>query len=69
MACDCGREAPPAVIAAVEAPTTDANHFEASYDAAASSAASVQTATAAWVRLSTTPPSPLIFLIDCAFLT
>ncbi len=36
MACDCGREAPPAVIAAVEAPTTDANYFEASYDAAAS---------------------------------
>jgi len=67
-ACDCGREAPVAIVA-VEAPTTDADYAEASIGAVVSAAVGVQVATRACDRHSTTPPSPLIFLLDCVFLT
>jgi len=66
--CDCGREAPVA-IAAVEAPAPEADHAEASIGAVVSDAEGAQVATRACDRHSTTPPSPLIFLIDCVFLT
>jgi hypothetical protein len=68
MDCDCGRDAPPA-IAAVEAPTTQANDAEASCDAVVSVAINVQTTDAACKLPATTPPHPLIFLVDCVFLT
>jgi hypothetical protein len=68
MECDCGRDAPPA-IAAVEALRTEANDAEASYDAVVSVAINVQTTDAACELPAATPPHPLIFLIDCVFLT
>jgi hypothetical protein len=68
-ACDCGSDAMPAIITTVEAPTMEADHAEASVGAVVSAALGFQTATRARDRDSTTPPSPLIFLIDCVFLT
>jgi len=68
MDCDCGRDAPQA-IAAVEAPTTQANDAEASYDAVVSVAINVETTDAACKLPATIPPHPLIFLVDCVFLT
>jgi hypothetical protein len=68
-ACDCGRDAAPAVITAVEAPTTKVGNVAVSNEANLNPAVSVQTAAAPVDRPSITPPPPLLFLLDCVFLT
>ena len=68
-ACDCGRDAPPAVVTAVAAGKTEVGNAAVSDEVITHSAVSVQKATAPCDRHSTTPPPPLLFLLDCVFLT
>ena len=68
-ACDCGRDAAPAVVASVEAPTTKVGNAAVSHEVYLNTAVSVQTAASPVDRPSTTPPPPLLFLLDCVFLT
>lgn len=67
-ACDCGREAPVA-IAAVEAPAPENDRAEALHAAAWSDSVSHPMEAAAGEHTPAPPPHPLIFLIDCVFLT
>ena len=69
MACDCGRDAPVAVVAAVEAPAPENDGAEASHAAVWSDNVIHPMAAAAGARPPAPPPHPLIFLIDCVFLT
>ena len=67
-ACDCGREAPVA-IAAVEVPAPEKDGAEAPHTAVWSDNVNHPMAAAAGERTPAPPPHPLIFLIDCVFLT
>ena len=67
-ACDCGRDAPVA-IAAVEAPASENDRAATLHAAVWSESVSRPMAAVAGQRTPAPPPHPLIFLIDCVFLT
>ena len=67
-ACDCGREAPDA-ISAVGSPAPGDERSDALDAAVWSDNVNRLMATAAGERIPAPPPHPLIFLIDCVFLT
>lgn len=67
-ACACGREAPVA-LAAVEAPAPVNDCDEAPDTEVGSTDTVLSMAAADAHHVPTTPPHPLIFLLDCVFLT
>jgi hypothetical protein len=67
-ACECGREAPPAVTV-VSSTTIDAASSPAVTEATISPAPQVGSAFANSSRPPAPPPAPPAYLIDCAFLT
>lgn len=67
-ACDCGRDAPVA-IAVVEAPAPEHDRDEAPDTEVVWTDTVLSMAAADGHHLPTTPPHPLIFLLDCVFLT
>jgi hypothetical protein len=67
-ACDCGREAPVA-IAAVEAPAPENDRAATLHAAVWSDSVSRPLAAVVCQRAPSQPSHPLLFLIDCVFLT
>jgi hypothetical protein len=67
-ACDCGRDAPVAT-AAVEAPAPEKTGAEALNEELWFANGSHLTPAVSFRRAPAPPPHPLIFLIDCVFLT
>ena len=66
--CDCGREAPPAVTADT-APLLETATAYAPRTLAAASVSASGAATTCPIGERAPPPTPPVFLIDCAFLT
>ncbi len=66
--CECGREAPPATLGGAPS-IVDGSAVESFAPAAIAVAVPILVASAGCRRPPAPPPSPSVFLIDCAFLT
>jgi hypothetical protein len=66
--CECGREAPPATLGGAPS-MVDGSAIESDAPAAVAVASPILVAGVSCRKPPAPPPSPSVFLIDCAFLT